>query len=293
MNNTESNLTGSKPINLAVISTFLSLFPTFYVWWISNSTALFADLLRSSSEFSAILVSWLILRGIDRRKWKGFSYGFAKIEQLSCLIVGATLFISFTIVLIHAAQRFYYPVIPENITAGIVMSVLSILGNSFIWIKNIKLYQKKPSPVIDSQKKLFRAKTFACTIVFFTLVLTHLLSQELAIYVDPLGSLLIAFFMFKNAVAITNSSLDDLLDRSIEEKYQIIILKALIKFESEYKGLQKIRTRRHGIDFQIEIFLELDGNRSLADIDESIGKIKKDIGLEIPNAEIVFIYNVH
>ena len=291
METADNKKPSTGPINLAVLSTFLALFPTFYVWWISNSTALFADLLRSTTEFLAIFVSWLVLRGMSSKKWTGFNYGFGKIEQLASLVVGGALFVSFLIILAIAAHRIYNPVSPENTIAGLLLSILSVIGNAYVWKKNSEEFERKPSPVIDSQRRLFRAKTYACAILVFALIIPMLIDSSLSMYFDPLGSLIIAFFLLSNAIAITNSSLDDLLDRSIDEAFQMIILKALIKHEDEYKGLKKVRSRRNGTRSQVEIFLELDGKRLLEDIEESVSKIREEIKEDIPEAEIIFVYS--
>ncbi|MEZ4753116.1 MAG: cation diffusion facilitator family transporter [Bdellovibrionota bacterium] len=280
------------PISLAVITTFLALFPSLYVWSISNSTALLADVLRSLSEFLAIFLSWSILRGVNKNKWSGYNYGFGKIEQLASLAVGCALFFSFLIILVAAILRFYNPEPLQNISMGLGLSVLSIIGNAFLWFKNHETCISNPSPVINSQRKLFRAKTFACIIVAVSLALPYFIDLSWGIYADPIGSVLIALFLLYNAIAIATSSLDDLLDRSIGEAYQLTILKTLIKHEAEYKGLDKIRSRRLGARAHIEISLDVDGDRSLRDIELSTAKIKAEIKESIPEAEVIFIYNV-
>ena len=87
----EHRLKKENLVLVALLSTLLSLLPTAYAAFISNSTTLLADLLRCLGEFFAIVASWVVLKKMSRNDTSRFNYGYGKLEQLGGIAVAAAL----------------------------------------------------------------------------------------------------------------------------------------------------------------------------------------------------------
>lgn len=284
------NAEKSSLLKLTVVTTFLALLPTIYVAWISNSTVLIADLARCTVEFLAIFLSWRVSQKVARGQQSEYNFGFGKLEQLASLTVAAALFVSFLVSLLVSVNRVIFPSVPYDVKLGLLVGVLSILGNAYVWGRNVLILRSQYSPIVNSQRRLFRAKTLASTVVVVALGLPLLLPFNfILLYADPIGALIIAEFLLYSAGTTAASSVSDLVDRSLDEAYQLKILKELVRFDGEYTGFREVRSRKSGAKISIELFLEFDETRLLRDVHGSIQIITSALQESIPQSEVLIV----
>jgi ferrous-iron efflux pump FieF len=279
-----------RTLTISLVLTFLSLFPTLYVALISNSLTLFADLLRCLVEFLAILVAFIIARKTRPENLQHYNYGFGKLEHLSSLIVAAALLIAFAITSIAAFHRLFAPQEVQNGQMGLYLGILSVFGNLYIWRQNSRLAGKTTSPISRSQARLFLSKTIACVVVVISLSAGMFFSHNIiGLHADAIGGLTVAAFLFYSSYQIIFHSLARLVDASLEEGAQLLILKSLVKYEASYKNVSSVRTRHGGDKNYIELWLEFDESLILRDIHDISEKICKEIESQIPATEVVII----
>jgi cation diffusion facilitator family transporter len=274
----------------SVVATFLALIPTAYAAAISNSTILLADLLRCGSEFFALLLSWLVLREVVRQDKITYNYGLGKLEQVASVTVGVALFLSFLLALMAGIKRLIFPEPLESTLFGFVFATLSVFGNGFLWQRNHFLHKRSPSPVDEAHWKLFRAKTIATLLVALSLGGSMALAaNRFSIYFDPLGSLALSLFLLHSAYTMLSDSMPDLVDRSVDEKIQMIIMSTLITHEHQYVGLEKIRTRRAGTKLFVDIFLSFERSTPFELVHNGVMNIKSDLQSHLRHAEVIVI----
>lgn len=277
-------------ITISLITTFLSLIPSFYVTIISNSSTLLADLLRCVVEFLAILTAFIVTLKTKPQNLRYYNYGFGKLEHLSSIAVAGAMLVAFMVLFYVGINKFLMPAIPENTIPGLALSLLSVAGNLFLCLKNINLSKKTPSPIAVSQARLFRSKTFASAAVTLSLLLgMNFPDSIIGQYADAAGTFAVAAFLFYSGYELVFRSLGEIIDRSLEEGAQLLILKALIKFEANYSAILRIRTRRGGDKDYIELWLEFNGEYNLNKIQALIMDIKNEIKSHIRSAEILVI----
>jgi cation diffusion facilitator family transporter len=275
---------------LAVVTTFISLIPSAYATVISNSMTLVADLLRCSTEFVAILISWFILKKVARSDVKHFNYGFGKLEQLSCMAVGGALFVTFLLCFVSGIHRILAPEPVVGAEFGFVLAVLSVLGNLFLWITNHRSFKRHASPVSDAQRRLFRAKTAATMVVSLSLGAALFLgSLEWSVYFDGLGSVLLSLFMLWSAYALVSSSFPDLIDCALEESLQVPIREVLKSYRSQYLDIHKIRSRRTGKRIFVELFISFAPLQTFAKVNDIARHIRSDVESALKGAEVIVV----
>lgn len=280
----------SRTITFSLLTTGASLIPTVYVAVISNSLTLFTDLLRCAVEFLAILVAFLISRQTRPENLKRYNYGFSKLEHLSSLTVGAAMAVAFIVATFSALQRIVAPEVVVNAGLGLILAVLSVLGNLYIWAKNAALARRAPSPITQAQARLFLSKTVACLVVAISLSMTIFFKESaIGMHADALGSLAVAGFLLYSSYHMIFHSLGEILDASLEENAQLLIMKTLVKFESQYKNFSRIRTRYGGEKNYIELWLDFDPTLRLEEIHKTTSAICKEIENIIPAAEVVIV----
>lgn len=110
-----------------------------------------------------------------------------------------------------------------------------------------------------------------------------------SLYLDPLASLVGAGFLIHGAWAITSSSVGDLLDVSLEESTQLVILRELVKHFDDYDALHKVRSRRSGSNVFIEIFMSFDPELKMLEVTKRIERLHDTISATVPGAQVLII----
>jgi ferrous-iron efflux pump FieF len=257
---------------------------------IANSLTLESEILKNIGLVTAVFLSYLSIRKVNRGKTEGYNYGYGKLESVSGLIVAAVLVISLIIIIGHAVERFQHPVeLHEGgLDLAIVFSAIGLLTSAWLWRHDYHLTKQEYSPVLESLWRMYRFKTIASVLVIISLALSALFNaQPWASYVDPVGSVIIGLFIVQSIYNISTMSVHDLLDRALEESLQIVILRELAHYFDEYEAIHGIRSRRSGANVYVEIFLEFEGDRRMADVQKVIDAIKSSLESKINGSEIV------
>jgi len=257
---------------------------------IANSLTLESEILKNIGLVTAVFLSYLSIRKVNRGKTEGYNYGYGKLESVSSLIVAAVLVISLVIIIGHAIERFQHPVeLHEGgLDLAIFFSAFGLFTSAWLWRHDYHLVKEEYSPVLESLWRMYRFKTVSSVLVIISLSLSAIFNdQPWASYVDPVGSIIIGLFIVQSIYNISTMSVYDLLDRALEESLQIIILRELAYYFDEYEAIHGIRSRRSGANVYVEIFLEFDGDRKMADVQKVIGTIKASLESKINGSEIV------
>ena len=285
-----SKVTKEQLVLVAVGTTFLSLIPTAYAAIVSNSTTLFADLLRCLGEFFAITVAWLVLRKMSRNEVSRFNYGYGKLEQLAGVAVAAALFLTFLVSFISGLRGFISPTRVESAEFGFFFALLSVLGNAVMWVSNYLANRREYSPITESQARLFRAKTCATLVVALALGATLLFSDiYLSLFFDPIGSIALSLFMLWQGYTLASASVPDLIDYAIEEKLQNSLDSILSDHRHLFSHIERIRSRRTTKKIYIELFLAFNPALPFGTVHESVMVIKHAVSEGFPGADIVVI----
>jgi len=255
--------------------------------WVSDSLAILSDLLKESTDFLAVLASYLTILALRRAPGHRFAYGIGKLENLVSLLIGLVMVGCSLFLLTMVVSHFHHPVPTSGTLPGIVIfAVYAVIGFG-IWTRNRWILRHQHSPIIESQARLWFSK--ACFDAFMaTALILELLfrGQPWSVYLDPLASLLGVGFMLHAAYAIFSSSVDDLMDAALGETTQLQILNQLVRHIDDYERLHKVRSRRSGSHIFVEVFLELDPNLRMGEAQARIGRLRQAIAETIPGAEV-------
>lgn len=257
---------------------------------LSNSVTVFSDLLRNISLFIAVFVSWLAIRRVAKGVTPDYNYGYGKLESLASLVVATMMIISVIIIVYAVFERFQQPVSLGEFGVGIGVVFSGITGgvNAWMWQRTHKIAKQQSSPVIESLWRLYRLKTVSTFSVFLTLGLSFAFrSYSWVVYIDPGGSIVVLGFLAYSIYGVISMSVYDLLDRTLDESLQLVILRELATYFDEYVALHGIKSRRSGGDVYIDILLEFDGDRKMAEVQKIINEIKFALEEKIPGSRVV------
>lgn len=272
-----------------VVAGFADLCVTLTALLAANSAVLLADTLKTGLEFVAVLISWYTIRKVSGPTSSNFQYGIGKLENISSLVVAMLMASCIIIITINAVKNIIHPehVAGIGIWISVVAQVVYGVVNSVLYAKNKAIAKREASPLMESQAKFFMTKAIANVFILVSLLMTvFLASYGWVKFVDPVASLIIAGSILLSAFGILSTSLQDLLDRSIEESAQIVILRTLATHFEKYDLLHGIRSRRSGSNVFVEIFLEFNPERKIGEVQQTIDSIRGEIEKEITGSRV-------
>lgn len=279
-----------KSIFLGFVCALGLLIPSIAAAYIARSLTLVVDILISLAETLASLMSWLIIRQVARGKNHEFNYGFGKLENISGLGVAAVMLASFMVVLYEGIERLHTPVsvVQSGVIMGLLITTFAAVADTWLWVKNHRLARRQKSPLMEAQWRFFRSKSVCDYCVLASLGLTlGLRAYEWSHYIDTIFSFILSGFLLVSAYTITADSMYDLLDRTLDESLQLEITRLLVAHFDEYENLHGVRSRRSGGHVYIEIFLEFDGGKTMAEVQKMIDHITADLESKIPSSHVM------
>lgn len=279
-----------KSVFLSLVTDFLLFLPDIVAAVMANSVTLWAGVLKGGNELLATFLSWMALRMVHRDRKIRFDYGLGKLENITGVIVAGAMFLSLFIVLHSAYDRLRHP---EDMHSGgvwlaMILMIIGVTANTFLWIKNYRVGRRQFSPIIEAQWRMFRTKAFSDLIVLVALVLSMALrAQAWAIYIDPAASLFIAGFILHSIWGMLSNSFYDLLDCTLDESLQLVIVKELAAHFDHYKEIHGVRSRRSGSHVYVDLMLEFDGDKKMAEVQEIINRMETDLERSIPGCHVL------
>ncbi|MDP3565251.1 MAG: cation transporter [Methanoregula sp.] len=270
----------------------LILIPEIVAIIYSGSMILLSDVIKGANEILATSFALLIIRRVTLGGKFRYDYGMGKFESITRIITGGVMFVSLAILLFFTLNRILHPE-HFNVTAayiGIPLMLLASIADSYHWRKNYRLAQKEPTPIMEAQWRLRRAKTFSDLLILFALVLSVLFVHHTWVeYIDPIVSLVIIGFLLLAGYREISSSLPDLFDKTLEEELQIIILKELVGSFDKFDEFHGVRSRRSGTRIYIDIYLGFDPEQKVGDMQESIDSVKGSLETLIPGSVVCIV----
>ena len=279
-----------KSVLISLITDFLLFIPDVAAALMANSITLWADVLKCGNELVATFLSWLALRTVRRDRKVRFDYGLGKLENVTGVIVAGAMFISLFIVLHSAVERLRNPMDmhPGGVWLAMILMTVGVIANTSLWVKNYRVGRRQFSPIIEAQWRMFRTKAFSDLIVLTALIMSLALrARAWAIYIDPAASLFIAGFILHSIWGMLSNSFYDLLDRTLDESLQLVIVKELAAHFNHYKGIHGVRSRRSGSHVYVDLMLEFDGEKKMAEVQEIINRMEAGLEQSIPGCQVL------
>ncbi|AGB01572.1 cation diffusion facilitator family transporter [Methanoregula formicica] len=288
----EAAATKQKTVAASLGFDILLWVPEIIAFVLSGSITLFADVMKCGNEILATFFALLILIRMRRGDRFCYDYGMGKFETSTRFITGAVMMVSILIITYSALTRIYNPepVGIEGAMIGIPLMLVTAIIDTYLWQKNYRVSLHDPSPIMESQWRLRRAKAFADVSVLLALVLSFLLGHHaLSVYIDPAASFIIIGFLILAGYREISSSLPDIFDKTLCEELQIVILRHLATSYDRYHEFHGVRSRRSGSRIYIEIFLGFDPDQKMGDVQDFIDSLKQSLEAEIPGSEVFVI----
>lgn len=286
----------SQSAKSGVIAGFVDLLVTLSALAAASSSVLLADSLKTLLEFVAVLLAWLAMRRIEAGANHKFNYGVDKLENLSSLLIGMLMLICLLIIAGNAVMHIIHPegISGPGVWVSMGAQIVYAFVNGYFYLRNKRMAKIQASPLMASQASLFFTKAFGNVFILLSLVSSLVLQKySWSYYIDPVASLIIAASILVGAMGIFSDSVFDLLDRSLEESDQIIIMRELASHFEDYEVLHGIRSRRAGSLAFVEIYLEFAPEKKISEVQPVIDHLRSSLETAIQGAKVTIGLTTH
>jgi ferrous-iron efflux pump FieF len=201
-------------------------FTSFAAYWTGGTAILLGDFLRRTSEFIGIFVSWVVVRrsggaaeGADLSLRQ--SDDLLRREAVASLVTATAMIVSACVIAVRAVSQALAPEPPGNLALGLFIASAGLLVNLVFWRRFARLTSQQPTPVVEAQWRLYRAKTATDCAVLTVLVLRKAWPSAVWLaYLDALASIGIGLLLVASGIAVVRRSMAAMVQHSISDPTQ-------------------------------------------------------------------------
>jgi len=268
---------------VAVAVACLLIFIKLSAYFLTGSIALLSSLVDSVLDMFASFINLFAVRHSLLPADEEHRFGHGKAEPLAGLgqaafISGSSVFICF-----EAVQRLARPVPVEYGVIGLLVMVISLAATVGLVLYQRSVIRATGSLAVQADSIHYISDIALNIGVILALVFSAFYGW---VHADPLFALGIAFYIIYSAWRIARQSLDQLMDRELDEEDRKRIMEAAMQ-HSGVNAVHDLRTRASGQDRFIQLHMEVDGQLSLQQAHAIAVEVEKGIHSLFPRSEVI------
>lgn len=231
------------------------------------SAAMIADAVHSLSDLLTDFVVLLFVRISSRPADSDHPYGHGKYETLATAIVAVALLAAGGVLAAEGVQKILSAIHGEELVMpgriALWAALISIAAKEIIYLLTIRVSRRVQSSALEANAWHHRTDALSSVATSIGIGGALLFGCKWAI-LDPIAAVLVSIFILVAAARLLHEALQDLLEKRLPEEVENEI-RAMVAADSEMSEMHKLRTRRVGNVYSIEMHLRMDGNMPLAE----------------------------
>ena len=223
------------------------------------------------------------LRQDDRFK---YDYGMGKIEALGAFVFALVFYAGLIAVFAASVYSLIVPRKPEAILlVAVCMKVAQILVDLYMLRKQLKIAKSLKGSFVDANVLFIKNGLIFNSITLAAVTICFLFrSAPFVSYFEPIVCVVyVIFIAFRNSKIIREASLD-LLDRTLDERTQLTILRHVSAIWDDIHTFHGVRTRRSGHVIYIDLMVSFDDDKSYAEIRKAYEVFARAVKEELPDS---------
>ena len=226
-----------------------------------------ADAVHSLSDLLTDFVVLLFVRISSRPADSDHPYGHGKYETLATVIVAVALLAVGGVLAAEGVQKILSAIHGEELVMpgciALWAALISIAAKEIIYLLTIRVSRRVQSSALEANAWHHRTDALSSVATSIGIGGALLFGGKWAI-LDPIAAVLVSIFILVAAARLLHEAMQDLLEKRLPEEVENEI-RAMVAADSEMSEMHKLRTRRVGNVYSIEMHLRMDGNMPLAE----------------------------
>lgn len=279
---TSTNITSVPLIGIAVNAALAGL--KIVAGFFGNSYALIADGIESTADIVTSIVVWGGLRVAETPANERHPYGYGKAEALSGIVAALALLTAAAMIAIQSIREIMTPHhLPHWSTLMVLVIVVVTKEVLARWVGEIGKDSDSSSLQADAWHHRADALTSAAAFVGITIGLIGGPGYEPA---DDWAALLACLVIAFSGVRLLLMGARELLDAAPPKTFEEQVRSAAQTVDGVL-AIEKCRIRKSGMQYFVEIHVEVDGNSTVHEGHQTAGRVRhslKNAGLRIGDA---------
>ncbi len=251
----------------------------------AHSSVVLADGVDSLSDLFTTSLAYIGVRMSEKEADEGHPYGHESFEAIWGKVLAMLLFVLSTSVFYTAIKELMNPQTTLPGTIAVVVTILSIGGK--IFLSRYTLYHAKK---MDSSVYEADAKNYMNDVLASIGALAGVLSARAGfIYLQPIFSMLIAFFIFRIAFELYRDSAHELSGAAADPAIIHQVKKTILQDPGVIQ-IDNLRTRRHGKRVFVDADIAVERSLSLLEAHDIADRVHDKIEADIPEIKHIMIH---
>ncbi|MDD3245520.1 MAG: cation diffusion facilitator family transporter [Methanosarcina sp.] len=252
-----------KAIQVTGVGLFVNLGLTVFKLFagiVGNSAAMVADAVHSLSDFLTDIVVIFGFQIAKKPMDESHNYGHGKIETLSASLVGLMLFVVAGQILLYGLRKTLLfaegGTLAQPSLIALYAALLSVISKEFMYHYTIRQARKINSMALTANAWHHRSDAFSSLGTMTGLGAAIFLGGKWVV-LDPLMAVFLSIIIFKVALKIFHSSINELIEASLDNETEGEIRQIIRKTEG-VKSLTNLKTRRIGNNIAVDVRIKVD-----------------------------------
>ncbi len=289
VNKKNENLDSQRRIALLLILWRLpDFFTSFIAAVASGSVVVWLEFIENASVLIPGVLLAILAGKLNRNLKFKFNYGTGKVEAITALsievfdIAGLFCITFFSIkALVRDETREQY------LTLALVVSIIGVLIDLFILHRQKIIAERSHSKMIHTAYVSAQKEFFFDAVSIVTLIIIMIFRDKNWIrYFSPVVCLMLVVPFFITVMKHMRASVEELIDRTIDEESQLKIIKVLNEFYDCYEELGDIKSRINGGVKYIDIELMFNKDMDYQTVRETAGQIRTRVQEELGRSSV-------
>lgn len=273
-----------NPKILSILSTLVNLILLvlkLVIGLLTHSVALIAEALHSGLDVVSSFITFLGIKTAEKPADKRHPYGYERYEGVASLVVVFLLFITAAWILYEGIMG----LINQDSMAkfsiwGIIIMAGSVIINEILARAKFNIGNKNSSIALVADAEHSRADVVSSLAVLIGLILIKFYPSA-----DSILAILVALYIFYEAIELGRESIDSLVDKANPE------IEQKIKIELRQLGVEikEIKTRKIGASNFAEISILFDSRAKVEEISQKTDDIENALLNKIPELKQISI----
>lgn len=239
--------------------------------YLGHSYALIADATESGADIFSSGLLWLALRIAMKPADAEHPYGHGKAEPLAAIFIALFLIVAAGWIAVHAIEFIDTPhELPHRFTLAVLLVVILAKESLFRYVLRIGKQLKSQAVQADAFHHRSDAITSIAAFIGITIAIIGGKGFEGA---DDWAALVACGFIVYNAVGIIRPALGEIMDEAPASEVVDDVRQAAKKVDG-VKGIEKCYVRKMGLEYYVDLHLEVDGTLSVNEGHEIAHRVK-------------------
>ena len=294
--NVKSKSALKSTLVLAAIDFFIQL-PNFFiilgVALFSNSSIVWVDLVNTFGNVLKNVILLSAMWALCKNNNPEYSFNTGKYETFFTMINSIVFIFSYLVVTFFCLNQLRFPQRPsDNLFYAIFIKLANLTYDYVIYSMMKKNAMETKSKFVETQDSMIFEVLIFDLVAFIVICLSYFFRNNYYYwYVSPITSLILVFyFAYETFKGIINSY-SILIDRSLSESQQLLIMKVLAKHFDEYDKLISLSSHYDGIKPVIKFSFRMKEGTMDYQMSKFTIDLTKDINEYFNSAQVEVIFN--